>query len=99
MADPKGSEWAFPRYAADNEIRATHASNTINKWLSKTLGILKTTHSARHAMKDQLRNAEVSEELAKALMGHGSRSVADSYGAGFTLQRKSEALSKALRHL
>jgi integrase len=83
-----GTGWLFSRYASDNNIRATHCSNTVNKWIFKTLGIPKTSHSFRHAMKDRLRNAEVSEELAKALMGHGSRSVADSYGLGFTLQRK-----------
>jgi integrase len=99
IESPGGNSWLFPRYAADNDIRATHASNTINKWLRRTLGIPKTTHSARHSMKDRLRDAEVPEELAKALMGHGTRTVSDSYGTGFTLQRKAEALSKALRHL
>jgi integrase len=89
-----GSGWLFSRYASDNDIRAQAASNAINLWLRR-LGIDKTIHSARHYMKDALRDAEVHEEMAKALMGHGSRSVADSYGSGFTLQRKAEALGKA----
>jgi integrase len=92
-----GSDWLFPRYASDNDIRATHASNTVNKWIRGTLGITKTTHSARHSMKDLLRNSGCSEEIAKALLGHGSRSVADSYGAGFSLPRLKEALEKAIR--
>jgi integrase len=87
-----GSPWLFPRYASDNDIRATHASNTINKWISETLGIEKTTHSARHTMKDLLRNSGCSEQIAKALLGHGTRSVSDQYGSGFTLQRLRDAL-------
>ena len=97
MATAGSSGWLFPRYAADNNIRATHASNTINKWLRETLSIPRTTHSARHSMKDLLRNSGVSEEMAKALLGHGTRSVADSYGQGFTLQRLKEALAKATK--
>jgi integrase len=97
MAASGGSDWLFPRYASDGDIRATHASNTVNKWIRGTLGIKKTTHSARHSMRDLLRNSGCSEEIAKALLGHGSRSVADSYGAGFTLQRLKEALEKVIR--
>jgi integrase len=89
-----GSGWLFGRYAQDNNIRATHASNTINKWFAQTLGIPKTTHSARHSMKDRLRDAGVARDLVEELMGHGTRSVADSYGQGFSLQRKSEAMAK-----
>jgi integrase len=94
MAAAGGSEWLFPRYSRDGDIRATHASNTVNKWLAESLKIPKTSHSFRHAMKDSLRNSGCSEEMAKALLGHGTKSISDSYGSGFTLQRKSEALSK-----
>jgi integrase len=90
------SGWLFSRYAADGNIRAQAASNAINLWL-RHLGIDRTIHSARHSMKDALRDAEVPEELAKMIMGHGSRSVADSYGAGFSLARKAEALAKLQR--
>src|SRR5450759_1658268 len=75
----------FPRYARDIYIRATHDRNTINKWLSESLGIQKTTHSLRHSMKDLLRDAGISEEVSKQLLGHGSRSISDQYGSGFTL--------------
>jgi integrase len=86
--------WLFPRYAADNNIRADAASATVNKFFSKTLSIPRTTHSFRHAMKDLLRNAGVSEEMSKAILGHGSRSIADQYGSWFTFQRKAEALER-----
>ena len=66
-----------------------------NKWLRESLGIEKSTHSFRHAMKDRLRDAGVREEVQRALMGHeGSRSVADGYGSGFTLVRLREAMHK-----
>jgi integrase len=89
-----GSSWLFTRYARDNDIRANGASATINKWLSHKLGLPRTTHSFRHAMKDRLRDAGIARDLVEELMGHGSRSVADSYGVGFSLQRKAEALAK-----
>jgi integrase len=47
--------WVFPRYAEDHNIRATHASNTINKWLWAATGTRKTAHSFRHAMRDRSR--------------------------------------------
>jgi integrase len=88
------SAWLFPRYANDLEVRSDAASATINKFFSKTLNIPRTTHSFRHAMKDLLRDAGIPEEMSKALLGHGSRSVADQYGSGFNLQRKAEALER-----
>jgi integrase len=68
VATAGGSGWVFPRYASDNNIRATHASNTVNKWFAETLKIGKTSHSARHSLKDLLRNSGCSEEIAKALL-------------------------------
>jgi integrase len=88
------SAWLFPRYANDLEVRSDAASATINKFFSKTLNIPRTTHSFRHAMKDLLRDAGIPEEMSKAILGHGSRSVADQYGSGFSLQRKQEALER-----
>jgi integrase len=89
-----GSLWLFPRYASDREIKATFASNTINKWLREHLKIDRTTHSLRHSMKDRLRAAGVPEDLQKALMGHGTKSVADGYGLGFPLGVLKGALAK-----
>jgi integrase len=93
LGAPDVNGWLFPRYAADNNIRADAASATVNKFFSKTLNIPRTTHSFRHAMKDLLRNVGVSEEMSKAILGHGTRTIADQYGTGFTLQRKVEALA------
>jgi integrase len=97
MAVPDINGWIFPRYSADGSIRAGAASTAINSWIAGKLGIAKTIYSARHSTKDMLRDSGIPEEMAKALLGHGTQSISDRYGAGFTLQRKSEALSKALQ--
>jgi integrase len=94
MAAAGNTGWIFPRYCSDGNIRATHASNTINKWIRETLGITKTTHSARHSCRDLLRNSGCPEELARALLGHGTKSISDSYGQGFKLEVMREALEK-----
>ena len=90
------SEWLFPRYAKDNDIRATHASNTINKYLSDTLHIEKTSHSFRHSIKDLLRNSGCPDPIQRQLLGHASTSVANSYGLGYHLPILRDALQKAI---
>jgi integrase len=90
------SGWLFPRYAADGNIRATAASASLNKWLARLTGTSKTTHCFRHAMKDRLRAAGIPEDIQKALLGHGSRTVADGYGSGYPLEHLQEALRKAV---
>ena len=88
--------WLFSRYASDWDIRATHASNTINKYLRETLGIpKKTSHSFRHSMKDLLRNSGCPDDIQRQLLGHGSRSVSDSYGRGYKLPVLASWLEKA----
>ena len=93
QGDRKG--WLFSRYASDWDIRATHASNTINKYLRETLGIPKTSHSFRHSMKDLLRNSGCPDDIQRQLLGHGSRSVSDSYGRGYKLPVLASWLEKA----
>ena len=89
------SGWLFPRYASDGSVLATHASNTINKFLRETLNIPKTSHSFRHSMKDNLRNSGCPEPIQRQLLGHGARSVADSYGQGYSLPVLQSHLDKA----
>jgi integrase len=84
--------WLFPRYAEDGNIRSDAAAATVNKFF-RALGMTKTTHSFRHALKDLFRNSGIPEEMSKAILGHGTLSIADRYGTGFTLQRKAEALA------
>jgi len=89
--------WLFPRYASDGDIKATHCSNTVNKWLVETLKIEKTSHSFRHTLKDFLRNVGCPDDIQKQTLGHGSRSVADSYGQGYQLNILHQWLEKALK--
>lgn len=65
--------WLFPRYASNKEIKATHASVTMNKWLRSLEGVndQKTCHWARHAMRDRLRAAQVPFEIQDCLGGWG----------------------------
>ena len=96
MAADNNSDWLFPRYAKAHDIRATHASNTINKWFRESLHIEKTSHSFRHAMRDLLRNSGCPEAVAKRLLGHGTKTVSESYGQGYQLPILHDALKKAL---
>lgn len=89
------SGWLFPRYSEDGSVRATHASNTVNKWLRETLRIPKTSHSFRHSMRDLLRNSYCPEAIAKRLLGHGSITVSELYGQGFSLPILKEHIHKA----
>ncbi len=91
-----GRRWLFPRYAADGDIKATHASNTINKWLRQALKIDKTTHSFRHTMRDRLRAVEAPEEVQDAIGGWKSQgSIGRSYGQGYVLSQLRGWLEKA----
>ena len=52
-------------------------------------------HSLRHNFRDGFRHAEISKELAIALGGWTEKGdVSDSYGSGFTVHQKKEALDK-----
>ena len=78
-------EFLFPQYIDIMGHRATHASNTISKWI-KAQGIDKTAHSLRHAFRDRLRNVGAPEEVADRLGGWATKGVGQSYGAGHSLR-------------
>jgi len=89
--------WLFPRYAEDNNIKATHASNTINKWLRATTKADKTSHSFRHSMRDRLRHVGTPEEIQDAIGGWSSQaSVGRGYGTGHLLTQLQEWLQRAV---
>jgi integrase len=85
-ASPKG--WLFPRYAANHDIRATYASNTLVKWLKRTVsreaGI--GNHSFRHSMLDRLRDSGCPEPVAQQIVGHGPQTITRGYGKGYALE-------------
>ncbi len=85
----------FPRYADGIEVNNTNASAAANKYL-KRLGVTKTMHCARHSMRDLLRAADVTSDYAFEIGGWGSQMIGDTYGAGHSMEKKMNALSRAL---
>jgi integrase len=51
-------------------------------------------HSLRHTYKDMLRDAGVSKDLQDFLLGHAASSVGESYGQGYSLKSKKEAIDR-----
>ena len=87
-------ELLFPTYLRDGEILATHAGNTLNKWLKQqTSG--KTAHCLRHAFRDRLRAVECPLELLDALGGWSAvQGAGRRYGTGYSLDQKRGWLEK-----
>ena len=86
----------FPKYNNGTEVNGTNASSTIVGFI-KRLGIVgKTVHHARHTMRDLLRHADVPPHIIDSIGGWGSNGVGDSYGRGYALNQKLDALNKAL---
>jgi integrase len=85
----------FPRYADGVDVNATSISGALSRYI-KTIGITgKTTHNARHTVKDLLLHADVPESLIFAIGGWGTQSVGGRYGEGYSLKQKADALVKA----
>ena len=91
----KGQQFAFPQYTTTKLCKASHASGALNGWL-KRLPLPHTCHELRHTVKDQLRAVQCPKDISDAITGHGTKSVGDSYGAGYGLQVTTEWLVKAL---
>lgn len=89
-----GQTHAFPRYTDKDECRATHASNTINKWIGSRLGSNKTTHEFRHTIRDRLRNVGAPKDIQDAIGGWGKEDIGDKYGLGYGLQQLKGWLDK-----
>ncbi|MDK3017923.1 tyrosine-type recombinase/integrase [Pseudodonghicola flavimaris] len=86
--------YVFPRWKKETGFVATHASNTLNKYLSKTYGDL-TCHCFRHTMRDRLRDVGAPLELIDNIGGWSSvGGVGTRYGRGFNLERKREYLEQ-----
>jgi integrase len=86
--------WLFPRYASDGSIKATHASNSINKWLRGVTKTDKTNHSLRHTMRDRLRHAGTPPDIQDAIGGWGTKTVGMGYGEGYRLEQLKGWLDK-----
>ena len=60
--------YLFPRYIRDGKCYATHASNSLNKWLKKDFDGL-TAHCLRHTLRDRLRAVEFPMDLIDQIGG------------------------------
>lgn len=97
LRDGVSKGWLFPQYASDGDIKSTHATNTVNKWIKESLKIPKTSHSFRHSMADRLRHVGTREELIEAIGGWKSySSMARSYGLGHMLEQLHAELLKVV---
>jgi len=96
----KAQRFAFPRYTSAEkggitvETKATHASNTIAKWI-RSLGLEHTAHELRHTMADRLRDVGCPQEVREAIGGWATRGIAAQYGKGYSLKVMDEWLGRA----
>jgi integrase len=94
----KAQRFAFPRYTTTAECRATHASNTIAKWIrSLKVGgtnMDHTAHELRHSMADRLRDVGCPQEVREAIGGWATKGIAAQYGKGYSLRIMADWLGK-----
>ena len=87
-------DWLFPRYIKDEKCYATHASNSLNKWLKKDFDGL-TAHCLRHTFRDRLRAVECPLDLIDQIGGWKSvSSIGNRYGKGYNAKRLTDWFSK-----
>lgn len=92
----KEDVFLFPQYCTVTGVNGNAISATANKYI-KSLGIDKTTHSLRHSMRDLLRDAQVTSDIAHEIGGWGHQVIGDRYGKGFSLTIKQNALLEAIK--
>ena len=83
LAQPDGSEFAFPNYNDGQRTNANSASAALNKWLKTKIGPGYTIHSFRHSMRDRLRAVECSSDIIDQIGGWLTHGVGSSYGEGY----------------
>lgn len=89
-------QYMFPRYANDAGVNGTAASATVNKFIRK-LAPKKTSHCLRHTIMDLCRLANVPDSVALEIGGWSGQSIGHSYGHGYSMLQKNDALTQALR--
>lgn len=93
---PYGGEGRIFDYRTDADGKAENAASKalMNhvKQVRRFEGENLVVHSLRHTYKDMLRDAGVARDLQEFLMGHAASSVGDTYGQGFSLKAKKEAI-------
>lgn len=94
VAGERSKGYLFPRYLKGKRIRATHASNAVNKWMKREFQG-RTAHCLRHTFRDRLRAVECPMELIDQLGGWSSiGTVGAGYGRGYDLGAKRKWLAE-----
>jgi integrase len=99
LHDGNAGGWLFPRYVRPIQgghlaVQTGSATVSVNNWLKRITGSQKTSHCFRHTLKDRLRGAEAPKAIQDAIGGWGTRTVADGYGEGHTLEHLQRYLLK-----
>lgn len=86
---------------SDHGVKPEKASKVLGQLIKQTLGDdlgeHRTLHSLRHHMAASMKAAGVELQYAQAVTGHASRTITyDTYGGGIPVQKKYEAIRKAL---
>jgi integrase len=89
------SDILFPQYNNGIEILNNNASGALNKYI-RSHEIDKTCHSARHSIRDLLREADIPDSIIDEIGGWSKQNIGAYYGKGFSLEKKYNALTKAL---
>ena len=95
LAQPDGSEFAFPNYNDGKRTNANSASATLNKWLKKKIGEGYTVHSFRHSMRDRLRAVECPSDVTDQIGRWLTQGVGNSYGKGYPANILAKQMAKA----
>ena len=90
----------FPDKAVDaHGQRGARGWNVTGKWVRQKVGITDPAkapnHSFRHRMEDELRAAEVPQDVRDAILGHATKSTGRLYGVrGEALKRLAEGIGR-----
>ena len=95
---PVGRSGRIFDYPVDKDGKAENAAS---KALLRQISKVKTNenenlvvHSLRHTYKDMLRDAGIPKDLQDFLLGHAASSVGESYGQGYSLVSKRNAIEQ-----
>lgn len=87
----------WPNLITESEDNSKSAvfSKWFNRYIRNNLNIpsSKVFHSFRHNFVDICRNSGTPEDLRKSITGHISQDVGDTYGSGFSLETKYQAIN------
>ena len=88
LASAKDDGWLF------SSISKKNPGSTVLRWLSRTLGGKRGTHSSRHSMETRLILAGTNQRLTDTIMGHKTEGMGSIYFSGFSLKDLAGALEK-----